>query len=76
MKAVNLNDLPRPVKMILRTRDKQSSDTGEALRCIKDLNPGHSTEDWWVIEAQLEQRGQQLILLMDRDSCTAVKKTG
>jgi hypothetical protein len=44
LKAIDTKDLPKPVKMALRTSDKQSKDTEELLQWIRDLNPGLHTE--------------------------------
>jgi hypothetical protein len=66
----------KPVKMDLRTGDKQSKDTKELLQWIRDLNPGLSTEDWRVLDKQPEPKGHRLILLVDRDSAKAIKDAG
>jgi hypothetical protein len=76
LKAMDARDLPRPVKMAIRTWDKQSDDTEELLRWIRDLNPGLHMEHWRVLERQLESKGQRLILPVDRDSAKAIKETG
>jgi hypothetical protein len=70
---MNMKDHMKPVKMALRTRDRQSKDTGELLRWIKDLIPGLSTENWRVLDAQLEGKGQQLMLLVDWDLANAIR---
>jgi hypothetical protein len=67
---MDARDLPRPVKMALRTWDKQSKDTEKLLRWIRDLNPGLHTEHWRVLDRQ------RLILLVDWDSARAIKETG
>jgi hypothetical protein len=61
MEETTLRDLPKSVKMALRTGDKQSNDTKE-LQWIGDLNPGLSTEHWRVLDKQPEPEGQRLIL--------------
>jgi hypothetical protein len=61
--------------MTLRTRDKQSKDTRELPRWIRDLNPGLGTENWRVLHAQSEPKVQWLVLLMDRDFANAIKET-
>jgi hypothetical protein len=42
--VIDAKDLPKPVKMALRTGDKQSKDIKELLQWIGDLNPRLSTE--------------------------------
>jgi hypothetical protein len=54
-----------PVGMVLRTRDKQSEDTGELLQCIQDLNPGLHAEYWRVLDKEQKPKGQWLTLLVD-----------
>jgi hypothetical protein len=66
LRAIDAKDLPKSVKMALRTGDKQSKDTKE-LQWIGDLNPGLSTEHWRVLDKQPEPEGQRLILSVDRD---------
>jgi hypothetical protein len=48
----------------------------ELLKWVKDLNPGLHVEHWRVLVRQPEPKGQRLILLIDRDSLTAIKGTG
>jgi hypothetical protein len=76
LRAIDTKDLPKPVKMSLRTGDKQSTDTKELVQWIGDLNLGLSSEHWRVLNKQLEPKGQRLILLVDRDSTSAIKETG
>jgi hypothetical protein len=68
----NAKDLPKLVKMALRTRDKQSKDIGELLHYNKDLNPGLSKKKWRKLDTQLELRSQWLILLTDWDSANVI----
>jgi hypothetical protein len=75
LRDIDAKDLPKPVKMVLRTGDKQSKDT-KALQWIGDLNPGSSTEHWRVLDKQPDPKGQRLILLVDRDSTKGIKETG
>jgi hypothetical protein len=60
----------------LRTRDKVVQNQEELLKWIKNLNPGLHIEHWRVLDKQSEPKGQRLILLVDRDSLTAIKRTG
>jgi hypothetical protein len=76
MKAAYARNLPEPVKVALRMRDKLGKSPDELLKWIKDLNPGLHTEHWRVLDRQPELKGQKLILLIDWDSHTAIKETG
>jgi hypothetical protein len=60
----------------LRIRDKVAQNQQELLRWIKNLNPGLHTEHWRILDKQSEPKGQRLILLIDRDSYTTIKRTG
>jgi len=62
---MNAKDLPKLVKMALRTRDKQSKHTGKLLQRIKDINLGLNTENWRVLDAQLKLKSERPILLVD-----------
>jgi hypothetical protein len=73
--ATDAKDLPKPVKMALRTRAKESKHNGELLQWIQDLNPGLHTEYWRVLDKQPEPKGQRLILLVDQDLAKAIKET-
>jgi hypothetical protein len=75
LKATDAKDLPKPVKMALRTWDKQSKDTEDLLQWIRDLNLGLHKEYWRVLDEQPEPKGQQIILLVDRDLSKAIKET-
>jgi hypothetical protein len=75
LKAMNANNRLKPVKMTLRSRDKQSQDTGVLLWWIKDLTLGLSTTNWRVHDTQLELEDQWFILLIDWDSASAIKET-
>jgi hypothetical protein len=55
LEAMGMKDLPKPVKMALRTKDRQSEDTAELVKRLKDLNPrfnmvhpyaGETSEPW------------------------------
>lgn len=59
VKATDTKDLLRPVKMILRTWDKQSKDTNELLQWVQDINPELHTEYYWTaLDGQPESKGQ------------------
>jgi hypothetical protein len=44
LKATDARNLPKPVKMALRTNDKVAKGSDELLKWIKDLKPGLHTE--------------------------------
>jgi hypothetical protein len=46
LKAVDARNLPKPVKVALRTRDRVAQNQDELLRWIKNLNPGLHMENW------------------------------
>jgi hypothetical protein len=60
----------------LRIRDKVAQNQEELLNWVKNLNPGHNSEHWRVLGKQSEAKDQRLILLIDRDSYTTIKRTG
>jgi hypothetical protein len=60
----------------LRIRDKAAQNQEELLKWVKNFNPGHNTEHWRVLDKQSEPKGQRLILLIDQDPYTTLKRTG
>jgi hypothetical protein len=64
-----------PVKVTLRTRDKVAQTQDKLLKWIKNLNPGLHTEHWRKLDKQPEPKGQRIILLIDRDSLSVIKRT-
>jgi hypothetical protein len=76
LKATEARNLPKPVEVPLRTRDKVAQTQDKLLTWIQNLNPGFSTEQWKVLDKQHEPEGQRLILHIDRDSPAAIKRTG
>jgi hypothetical protein len=59
----------------LRIGEKVAQNQEELLKWVKHLNPGLNTEHWRVLGKQSEPKGQRLILHIDRDSYTSIKKT-
>jgi hypothetical protein len=76
LKATDARNLPKPVKVALKTGDKVAQNQEELLKWVKNLNPGLNTEHWRVLDKQSEPKGQRLILHIDRDSYTSIKRTG
>lgn len=76
LKATDARNLPKSVKVALRTGDKLAQTNDELLKWIKNLNPGLHTEHWRILNKQLELKGQRLILLIDQDSLSAIKRAG
>jgi hypothetical protein len=76
LKATDARNLPKPVKVALRTSDKVAQTQDEMLSWIKNLNPGLDTENWRVLCKHSEPKFQRLILHIDRDSLVAIQKTG
>jgi hypothetical protein len=60
----------------LRTRDKVAQTQDELLKWTENLNPGLHTKHWRILDKQSEPKGQRLILLIDWDSLTAIKRIG
>jgi hypothetical protein len=60
----------------LRIRDRVTQYQEELLKWIKNLNPGLHTEHWRVLNKQPEPKGLRLILFIDRDSYTCIRRTG
>jgi hypothetical protein len=69
-------NLPKPLKVALRTRDRLAQTQDELLSWIKNLNPGLHMENWRVLGRQSQPKGQRLILHIDRDCIVAIQKTG
>jgi hypothetical protein len=75
LKATDARNLPKSIKVALRIRDKFAQNQEELLKWVKNLNPGLNTEHWRVLDKQSEPKGQGLILHIDRDSYTSIKRT-
>jgi hypothetical protein len=75
LKATDARNIHKPVKVTLKIRDKVTQSEEELLKWIKNLNPGPHTEHWRVLDKQSEPKGQRLILLIDQDSYTTIKRT-
>jgi hypothetical protein len=60
----------------LRIWDKVAQNQEELLKWVKNLNPGLNTEHWRVLDKQFEPKGQRLILHIDRDSYSSIRRTG
>jgi hypothetical protein len=76
LKATDARNLPRPVKVALRTREKVVHTQDELQRWIKNLNQRLHTENWRILNKQSGPKGQRIILHIDRDPFLAIKKTG
>jgi hypothetical protein len=76
VKVTVARNLPKPVKIALRTRDNIAQTQDKLLTWIKNLNPRLSTEHWKVLDKQSELKGQRLILHIDWGSLAAIKSTG
>jgi hypothetical protein len=76
LKVTGARNLPKPVKVALRTRDKVIQTQDELLTWIKNLNPGLNIEHWKVLDRHCEPKGQRLLLHKDRGSLAAIKSTG
>jgi hypothetical protein len=75
LKAMDARNLPKPVNVALRTRDKVAQTQDELVSWIRNLNPGLHTENWRVVGRQSEPKCQRLIMHIDRDSLVAIQKT-
>jgi hypothetical protein len=62
LKATEAKHLPKPVKMALRTKDKEATGPEVLLKWIKSLNPGLHMENWRVLDSKDEPIGRRLIL--------------
>jgi hypothetical protein len=76
LKATDARNLPKPIMVALRIRDKVAQNQEELLKWVKNLNPGLNTEHWRILDKQSEPKGQRLILHIDRDSYTSIKRIG
>jgi hypothetical protein len=74
LKVTDATNLPKPVKVALRTRNKVSQTQDELLTWINNLNAGLDTKHWKVLDMQSEPEGQRLILHIDRDSLSSYKE--
>jgi hypothetical protein len=70
LKATDARNLPKPVKLALRIRDRDAHNQDELLKWIKNLNPGLHTENWRALNKQPEPKGLRLILFIDREDRT------
>jgi hypothetical protein len=50
-------NLPKPVTVALRTKDKFVKSPDELLKWMKDLSPGFHTEHWRILDKQPEPKG-------------------
>jgi hypothetical protein len=76
LKVTDARNLPKPVKVALRTKDNVAQTQDELLTWVKNLNPGLNTEHWKVLNRQSEPKGQRLILHIDWNSLVAIRSTG
>jgi hypothetical protein len=76
LKATDARNLPKPIKVAIRVRDKVAQTQDELLRWINNLNPGLHTENRRVLGRQSEPKGQRLFVHIDRDSLVTIQKTG
>jgi hypothetical protein len=76
LKATDARNLPKPVKVALRTRDKVAQTQDKLLNWTKNLNPGLQTENLRELGRQSEPKGQRLIVHIDRESLMAIQQTG
>jgi hypothetical protein len=76
LKATDARNLPKPIKVALRMRNKLAKSPEEVLKWIKDLNPGLHIEHWRVLDRLPEPKSPRLILLIYWDSLTVIKETG
>jgi hypothetical protein len=63
LKATDARNLPKPVKVALRTRDKVAQTQEELLKWTKNLNPGLHTEHWRILIINLSHRARHLYFL-------------
>jgi hypothetical protein len=66
LKVTEARNLPKPVKVALRVKDNVAQTQDELLQWVKSPNPGLNTEHWKVLDKQSEQKGQRLIMHIDR----------
>lgn len=76
MKATDDRSLPKTVKVALRSKNKVPKSPDKLLKWIKDPNPGLHGNHSKILDKQIEPKCQRQILLVDRDSQTAIKGTG
>jgi hypothetical protein len=67
-------NLPKPVKVALRTKNKIVKSSNELLKWTEDLNPGLHTESWRVLDRQHEPE-RKFILLIDHEFHKTIKET-
>jgi hypothetical protein len=72
LKVTEASNLPKPVKLALRTKDNVAQTQDELLTWVKNLNPGLNTEHWKVLNRTSEPTSQRLIVHIDRDSLVAI----
>jgi hypothetical protein len=57
LKVTDARNLPKPVKVALRTKDNIAETQDELLTWVRNLNPGLNTEHWKVLNMQSEPKG-------------------
>jgi hypothetical protein len=60
LKAIDARNLPKPVKVALRVRDKVAETHDVLLQWIKNLNPGPYTENRKTSDKQSEPKFRDL----------------
>jgi hypothetical protein len=58
---MDTRNLPKPVKMALKMKDKVAKCPDEPQKWIKDLNPELHTENWMVLDMQPEPQGSMKV---------------
>jgi hypothetical protein len=64
--AVDVRNLPKPVKVTLRMMEKVAKSPDELVCWIKDLNSGLNTENWRVLDRLPEPKTRGLSFLQVR----------
>lgn len=75
MKAIDAKHLPKAVKIALRMKDKVATGPEELHKWINSINPGLHMKNWRALDSKDEPIGRRLILLVDQDSPTTIKRT-
>jgi hypothetical protein len=57
---MDTRNLPKHVKVALRTRDTVAQTQDELLTWVKNLNPGLNTEHWKVLDRQSKRKARDL----------------
>lgn len=77
LRVVEAKDiLLRPIKMAWRCKNISGINVFKLLKMLQRLHPKLHTEEWKVVDSDVEPTGTRTIVLMDRASAEVIKEAG